>query len=171
MVAVPSNLNGVRVEFAPAVTNDVTQRMLEALEFCIRPNIVPGMTLERIWISSLRDSHICPSRHVTGNACDISRLNGLHISMHYSSNQQVRAMTDGLQNRFEQYQHRRENFGPTIKLKEGAQPPSNPGPHNDHFHWSVNGSHVCPTSLLTRSFHWLHGLFRRRSEVCNHSSD
>ncbi len=165
MPTIPSVINGVSIEFASGVNNAPNQMLLDGLMHTIIAGVATGYTLNRVWVSSVKDQHECPSRHVTGNAADLSRINGKHIVTHYPTDPEVKAIVDALQNRFETYlPHRRENFGPTIKLKLGQ--PANPGAHNDHIHFSVSGPHNCPDpGLLKRLLHRFNP-WRTRSEIC-----
>ncbi|WP_232333052.1 hypothetical protein [Novosphingobium aquimarinum] len=170
MTTIPSSINGVTIEFAPGVNNDAIQMLIDGLVHTISPTVAPGHTLSRIWISSVRDSHVCPSRHVTGNASDLSRINGKKIGEHYTSDPEVKAIVDALQNRYETYlPHRRENYGPTVKLKLGQ--PYNSGGHDDHIHFSVSGPHNCPAPGLFQRLLRLFGGNGAREEVCNHEED
>lgn len=112
--------------------------MIDGLRHCIKPNIATGYTLTKIYISSANDSHTFPSRHVqgAGKGVDVSRINGMKMGIYYSSNQTVKNITDAIQNSFESYAHRRENFGPLFKKKLGS--PHAVAGHNDHIHLSVN---------------------------------
>lgn len=168
MPAIPNSVNQVTLQFAPEVNNDALQVLINGLTHAISSDVAPGHRLTSVWISSVRDQHTCPSRHVTGNAADLSRINGKRISTHYSTDPEVKAIVDALQNKFETYlPHRRENFGPTIKLKEGQ--PHDPGGHDDHIHFSVSGPHNCPQiTILQRILRWFKG---KKSEVCNHLGD
>lgn len=151
MAKIPDNIGGVQIELAEGVGNDVTDEMLEALRAAISKTSVAGYTIDQLWVSSARDSHICPSRHVTGNAVDISRVNGKYISVSYEHDDAIRAIVDGLQKKFESAPHRRENFGPTIQKKLGEDYPVTG--HKDHFHWSVNGDHSqCTKRNIFRKF-------------------
>ena len=67
---------------------------------------------------------------------DLSLINGMKMSVFYPSNPVVKAVVDARQNGFEKYPHRRENFGPFLKMKLGNNHPV-PG-HKDHIHFSVN---------------------------------
>lgn len=170
MAAIPSSINGVAIDFAPGVNNDAIPMLIDGLLHTISPTVGPGHTLSRIWISSVRDSHVCPSRHVTGNACDLSRINGKKIGEHYVSDPMVRTIVDALQHRFESYlPHRRENYGPTIKLKLGQ--PDNPGGHDDHVHLSVSGAHNCPAPGLLDRLLRLFRRIRKQSEICNFAQE
>jgi len=110
--------------------------MLSGLVHTLDPGIAIGRELRRVWISSARDSHSEPSRHVTGQAIDISRVNGKYVHQ-YLKDAEIRAFVDALQARFESFNARRENFGPCFLKKEGKPFPSAP-PHGDHIHFSVN---------------------------------
>lgn len=58
-----------------------------------------------------------PSRHVQGEGkvVDNSRINGNKMSIFYPDNATVKAVVDAMQTEFENYTHRRENFGPFMK--------------------------------------------------------
>ena len=79
-----------------------------------------------------------PSRHVqgSGKAIDISRINGLKMSLHYKTNEAVQEITNAIQREFETFSHKRENFGPLFKKKLGKPHPVSG--HGDHIHLSVN---------------------------------
>lgn len=138
MPNIASSINGVAVEFSPAVNSSVDQKIIDALKKVVKTNIAPGHALTKIYISSANDQHQTPSRHVQGNgkAVDISRINGMKMSSFYPSNPAVKAIVDAMQTEFETYLHRRENFGPSFKKKLGNNH-AVPG-HNDHIHFSVN---------------------------------
>lgn len=138
MPNIASNINGVSVEFSPNVNKSVSQRVIDALRAVVKPNIAPGHVLNKIYISSANDQHQLPSRHVQGggNAVDISRINGMKIAVSYRSNPSVKAIVDAMQTQFENYSHRRENFGPLLKKKLGKNHPV--AGHADHMHFSVN---------------------------------
>jgi len=138
MAAIPNSINGVTIEFSSAVNNSVDQKIIEALNKVVKPAIATGHTLNKIYISSANDQHTSPSRHVQGNgkAIDISRINGNKLSLYYSSNATVKAVVDAMQTEFENYEHRRENFGPFMKKKLGNN--YSISGHGDHIHFSVN---------------------------------
>lgn len=138
MPTIPGNINGVIIEFSPKVNKSVDQKIINALKHILNTNRAPGHTLTRVYISSANDQHSFPSRHVqgAGKAIDISRINGMKMSVSYPSNPSVKAITDALQEKFESYTHRRENFGPLFKKKLGSPFPI--PDHDDHIHLSVN---------------------------------
>jgi len=136
MAQIPSAINGVTVEFAGTVVNDVDQAVVDALMHCVKPNVANGHTLSRIFVSSASDSHAFPSRHAQKKAVDISRVNGTKIVIGYPSNLPLKAIVDALQDTFETFANRRENFGPHLKLKLGHPHPVDG--HADHIHFSVN---------------------------------
>ena len=74
MPSIPSAINGVTVEFSSAVNKSVDQKIIDALKQVVKPAIATGYTLSKIYISSAKDQHKSPSRHVLGNgkAVDIS---------------------------------------------------------------------------------------------------
>ena len=104
----------------------------------VKPGIAPGYNLTKIYISSANDQHKSPSRHVAGNgkAVDISRINGNKLAIAYPSDTTVKAIVDAMQTEFENYAHRRENFGPFMKKKLGKDYAISG--HGDHMHFSVN---------------------------------
>lgn len=138
MPVIQGNINGVLVEFSPAVNNNVSQRIIDALKLVVKSNVASGYTLSKIYISSANDQHKMPSRHVqgAGKAIDISRINGMKMSVFYTSNPAVKAIVDALQAGFEKYPQKRENFGPLFKKKLGN--PHAVFGHSDHIHFSVN---------------------------------
>ena len=138
MPIIGSVVNGVSVKFAPAVNRDVDPRMIEGLRRAIRADIAEGHVLREIFISSANDQHEPPSRHVQGGgkAVDISRINGMKMSVYYMSNPAVKTIVDAIQVAFETYPYRRENFGPFLKKKLGV--PMLIAGHRDHVHLSVN---------------------------------
>lgn len=137
MSAIPSNINGVTVNFASAVNNNVQQLVIDALRHCIKPNIAQGHQLDSIFVSSARRQSSGTSRHNTGRAVDISRINGVRMDGGFNSNPHVKAIVTAIQKTFETFPERRENFGPALKKKLG-QPFQIDG-HKDHIHFSVNG--------------------------------
>lgn len=138
MPTIPSAINGVTVDFSSAVNKSVDQKIIDALKQVVKPAIATGYTLSKIYISSANDQHKSPSRHVLGNgkAVDISRINGNKLSLTYPSNATVKAVVDAMQTEFENYKHRRENFGPFVKKKLGNK--LTVSGHGDHIHFSVN---------------------------------
>lgn len=139
MPTIPKQINGVKIRFAQAVNRDVDQKVIKALKQVIKPNIASGHTLKRVYISSANDQHQLPSRHMQGDgkAVDISRINGMKMSVNYGSDAAVTAIVDAMQKAFESYTpQRRENFGPAFDKKLGKKHPV-PG-HKDHIHFSVN---------------------------------
>jgi hypothetical protein len=137
MPAIPATINGVSVEFATTVGNDVDQHVIDGLSACIRKDIAPGHVLSSIYISSAFDSHQQPSRHAQQKAVDISRFNGLFVLGNFSNeNSAVHSFVVAVQEAFENYPFRRENFGPYFKKKLGQA--WSVGAHQDHIHLSVD---------------------------------
>jgi hypothetical protein len=136
MVKIPSNINGVNIEFAPGVNNEVEKHLLEGLKHCIKKTFANTTTLTSIYIASASDSHIFPSRHAQGKAVDISRINGTKIILGYPGTKFVKLIVDAIQTTFESYSGRRENFGPFLKKKNGST--YSVSGHLDHIHLSVD---------------------------------
>jgi hypothetical protein len=136
METIPSEVNGVAVEFSPTVVNKVFHTLVLGLKHCIKPDVAAGHTLQRVYVSSVFDSHQLPSRHMQHKALDISRINGLKIAIGYPSDPSLKAIVDAIQTSFEGYAHKRENFGPHLKKKHGHN--FSILGHGDHIHMSVN---------------------------------
>lgn len=136
MAQIPSTLNGVTIEFAASVVNDVDQRLIDGLARCIDPQIASGHALSRVYVSSAFDSHRLPSRHMQHKAVDISRINGTKIAIGYPRDDTIKAIVDAIQDAFETYAHKRENFGPHLKKKLSRNWVV--AGHGDHIHLSVN---------------------------------
>ena len=137
MASIPGIINGVTIELSPtAIGTQVDQTLVNALDFCIKQDLVPGYKLNRLYISSAHDSHNYPSRHSVGKAVDISRINGKYILGGYMSSMEVKTIVDSIQEEFERFSQKRENLGPHLKLKLGN--PFSIGGHDDHIHLSVN---------------------------------
>jgi hypothetical protein len=141
MAAIPALINGVTVEFSPNVNNDVDPAIVRALQHVISTGVAPGHTLLRIYISSATDQHTKPSqklsRHNQKKAVDISRINGVRMITGYGADASIKAIVDAMQDTFETFPGRRENFGPKFIWKLGA-PHKDVSSHNDHVHFSVN---------------------------------
>lgn len=136
MSDIPLTINGVIVEFKSTVFKDVNSIMVNGLKHCIKTAIASGHALTKIYISTANDSHTLPSRHAQKKAVDISRINGTKIVLGYPQGGSVKAIVDAIQDEFEGYTSRRENFGPHLKKKLGN--PHTVGGHQDHIHLSVN---------------------------------
>ena len=136
MPNIPSTINGVTIEFATTVNKDVEQVMIDGLKHCIKTNAASGHTLNKIYISSAYDSHTLPSRHMQKKAVDISRINGTKIVLGYPQGGTIKAVVDAIQDLFEGFATRRENYGPHLKKKLGQN--WTVSGHNDHIHLSVN---------------------------------
>ena len=136
MALIPTNINGVAVEFHTTVNRDVHQSVIDGLKHCIKPQIAAGHLLTKIFIYSASDKHAMPSRHAQDKAVDISRINGTHIIDGYRRGGATKAIVDAIQETFERYGNRRENFGPHFKKKSGQ--PWSIVDHKDHIHISVN---------------------------------
>lgn len=136
MPNIPSIINGVTVEFASTVNKDVEQVMINGLKYCIKTDVASGHTLTKIYISSAYDSHTLPSRHMQKKAVDISRINGTKMALGYPQNGAIKVIVDSIQDSFEEFTSRRENYGPHLKKKLGQNRAVSG--HNDHIHLSVN---------------------------------
>ena len=61
--------------------------LVGGLQHCIKPDIAAGWTLQKIYISAVKDHHNAPtqlnSRHNQKKAVDISRINDQKIVLGY----------------------------------------------------------------------------------------
>lgn len=141
LVPIPESINGVIIEVDESEERLVHPSVIDGLQFLIIPDLNPTWELEMVYISCAYDvkGHKWPSRHAMGKAVDISRLNGHKMSVYYSSlGSECRILTQDLQARWENYENRRENFGPHMKKKLGMDWSNRIKGHRDHCHFSVN---------------------------------
>lgn len=137
MATVATKINTVDVTFNSGVVNDITDKMLKGLEACIKEKVAADETLLSINFSSIKDSHEGKvSNHNYGRAVDINKVNNIKISVGYPQNGTVTKIVKAIQDAFEEFDGKRENFGPHIKKKEGNN--WTVGGHADHVHLSVN---------------------------------
>lgn len=137
MPTISSTINTVTVNFNSGVVNDVTEKMTKGLESCIKKDISKDHSLISINISSVKDSHEGKvSNHNDGRAVDINQINGTRIAIGYPQDGEVTAIVKAIQDAFESYSDKRENFGPHLKKKEGKN--WTVDGHADHIHLSVN---------------------------------
>ena len=81
-------------------------------------------------------THGTGSRHYSGLAVDISRINGKYISSSYPSDASVKAIVDALQDEGDKQTGIRENFGPKFLHKHKKN--WTVDAHDDHIHFSVD---------------------------------
>jgi hypothetical protein len=136
METIPPLINGVAVEFGPAVQKDVSLILINGLKHCIKSDVATGYHLSSVYISSAHDQHVMPSRHAQHKGVDISRINGMKIVVGYPGVPALKAIVDAIQTTFETFTGRRENYGPYFKKKLGQS--NNVAGHDDHIHLSVN---------------------------------
>ncbi len=137
MATVATKINEVDVTFNSGVVNDVTDKMVKGLEACIKRDVAEGETLLSINFSSIKDSHDGKvSNHNYGRAVDINQINGIRIAVGYPQNGTVTNIVKAIQDAFEGFADKRENFGPYFIKKEGKN--WTVGDHSDHIHLSVN---------------------------------
>ena len=132
-----SSINGVGVDYGTGANNKVEQSLINLLKAVVKPGVASGQTLNRIFVGATTNgSHAADSRHYSGKAIDISRINGKKMSVSYPSDAAVKAIVDALQVEADNQAGIRENFGPHFKHKLKAN--WSVAGHNDHIHWSVN---------------------------------
>lgn len=130
-------INTVSVEYASGADNDVEQTLVNLLKGAIKSDIAKGYTLTKIFISATTNgTHATNSRHYSGQAVDISRLNGKHMSVHYPSDAEVKAIVDAIQKETDNQSGVRENFGPLFSHKHKKD--WSVADHGDHIHLSVD---------------------------------
>jgi hypothetical protein len=137
MATISTTINTVEVKFNSGVVNDVTEKMTKGLEACIKKDVAKDRTLISINISSAKDSHDGKvSNHNDGRAVDINQINETRIAVGYPQGGETTDIVKAIQDAFEEYADKRENFGPHIKKKEGKN--WTVDDHDDHIHLSVN---------------------------------
>ncbi|MEW5702015.1 MAG: hypothetical protein AB1792_07285 [Candidatus Zixiibacteriota bacterium] len=142
-MAIPDHINDVAVEFAPGVNRQVQPALVDLLMAAIHPGVALPFALDAVFISSAADHHVPPSRHVSGHAVDISRVNHKRLALFYPGDGEVRGIVDALIAAFQICGPTfvaREIFGPGpdtrgIKLKLGRPWPGVKD-HLDHIHLS-----------------------------------
>lgn len=146
LAPVPASINGVTMTKASSVVDtNLKDVVTDVLDKSIK-STMDGVALNAIYISSVNDGgHASNSRHFKDLAIDMSRLktsgatNWQFMSTTYPSNADVKKVVEALQNGFEGEVGTpgvRENFGPYIKKKNGAD--HSVGGHGDHIHISCN---------------------------------
>ena len=135
-VSIGNSVNSVTVEYAAGADNQVEPSLLSLLKAVIKSDIAAGQTLTSIYVSATTNGTHESPRHASGQAIDISRINGLHMSTHYSSDSVVKAIVNALQTQADAQSGIRENFGPHFKHKHAAA--WSVAGHADHIHWSVD---------------------------------
>lgn len=132
-----STLNEVTVEYASGADNDVEQSLIDVLNGCIKKDVAPAETLEKVYISATTNgNHATASRHASGQAVDISRINGKKMEDDYPSDKTIKAIVDAIQVAADKQAGIRENFGPHFKHKNTSN--WTVGGHADHIHLSVD---------------------------------
>lgn len=133
-----TTLNEVTIEYASDADNEVDQSLIDLLKGCIKKDIASGgNTLLKIYVSATTNgTHATESRHYSGKAIDISRVNGKKMSEHYPSDTTVKAIVDAIQDEADNQPKIRENFGPHFKHKNKSN--WSVGGHGDHIHLSVS---------------------------------
>lgn len=135
--SIGSIVNTVTVDYASGANNNVEQSLINLLKAVVKSNIAPGHTLNKIYVTATTNgTHAANSRHSSGKAIDISRINAKKMSVHYPSDSDVKAIVDALQDEADKQSGIRENFGPYFKHKHKAG--WTVSGHNDHIHWSVD---------------------------------
>jgi hypothetical protein len=130
-------INDVDVEYASGADNEVKQELIDLLKGVVKSGVATGSTLEKIWVSATTNgTHATGSRHYSGKAVDISRINGKYLSTSYSSDSSVKAIVDALQDEGDKQTGIRENFGPKFLHKHKAN--WTVAAHDDHIHFSVD---------------------------------
>ena len=132
-----NTINTVTVEYTSRANNKVEQSLINLLKAVIKCDITSGHTLSKIYVTSTTNgTHSTSSRHYSGKAIDISRINGKKMSLHYPFDADVKAIIDAIQDEADKQSGIRENFGPHFNHKHGAG--WSVSAHNDHIHISVD---------------------------------
>ena len=136
MPDIPAKINGVTVEFATSVNKSVSQTMINGLKHFINQKNPHKHSFSKIYINSAYDSHKHPNRHMKQNKVDISPINIIIILNGYPKGGAIQAIVQAIQDSFETFSSKRENFGPHLKKKNGKD--FKVSGHKDHIHLSVN---------------------------------
>jgi hypothetical protein len=132
-----ATVNTVNVEYESGADNDVEQSLINLLKACVKSDVATDKTLNKIYVKATTNgTHATGSRHYSGKAVDISRINGKKMSVHYPSDDDVKAIVDAIQVAADAATGIRENFGPHFKHKNGAD--WTVSGHADHIHLSVD---------------------------------
>lgn len=108
-------------------------------------NLLSNEKIKEIYISSTSNGkHSRRSNHYSGNAVDISRINGKMMYLYYPSNTAIKNAVNELQKAIKKYKYVRENFGPAFNGKYRYSTKKWSGAsrktirqHKDHIHFSV----------------------------------
>jgi hypothetical protein len=136
MPKIGSSLNDVTIEYGSTADNDVKDALVDLLKGVIKQTVAPGQTLSKVFVSATTNGEHESPRHASGQAIDISRVNGKKIGETYSSDTEVKAIVDGMQDEADKQTGIRENFGPHFKHKHKVN--WTVGGHDDHIHFSVD---------------------------------
>ncbi|MGH9366538.1 MAG: hypothetical protein ACRD3M_02550 [Thermoanaerobaculia bacterium] len=132
-----AKINEVDVEYASGADNPVKQELIDLLKGVVKSGVATGNKLDKIWVSATTNgTHGTGSRHYSGKAIDISRINSKYMSASYSSDSSVKAIVDALQDEADKQLGIRENFGPKFLHKHKAN--WTVDAHDDHIHLSVD---------------------------------
>ena len=132
-----AKLNDVDVEYASGADNEVNQTLIDLLTGFVKSGVATGNVLEKIYVSATTNgTHAAGSRHYSGKAVDISRINGKYLSTTYTTDASVKAIVDALQDEADKQTGIRENFGPKFLHKHKAN--WTVAAHDDHIHLSVD---------------------------------
>jgi len=132
-----ASLNDVTVEYASGADNEVKETLVDLLKAVVKKEVATGNVLEKIFVSATTNgTHGTGSRHYSGLAVDISRINGRYISSSYPSDASVKAIVDALQDEGDKQTGIRENFGPKFLHKHKKN--WTVDAHDDHIHFSVD---------------------------------
>lgn len=135
--SIGSTINTVTVDYASGANNNVEQSLINLLKAVVKSDIATNHTLNKIYVTATTNgTHAANSRHSSGKAIDISRINAKKMSVHYATDSAVKAIVDALQVEADKQSGIRENFGPHFKHKHKAG--WTVSGHNDHIHWSVD---------------------------------
>lgn len=136
--SIGTTVNGVTIEYATGADNGVKASLVTLLKAVVKKDVANGHTLEKIHVSATTNGvHGTNSRHYSGQAIDISKVNGKYMSVSYPSDLAVKAIVDALQDEAEKQVGIRENFGPKFIHKHKALK-TGIDPHDDHIHFSVD---------------------------------
>ncbi len=114
-----ATINTVSVEYGKDADAEVEQSLITLLKACIKADIAAKRTLSKIYIGyTTNGTHAAHSRHKTGQAVDISRINGKYMSTSYTSDDEVKEIVNAIQDAADKAAGIRAEFRPPFQTQD-----------------------------------------------------